>query len=53
MGWLITLSILVLLAVMPLGVCICYDCAGPMVKIIAGLLQIQVVPARKKTEKKE
>ena len=52
MGWLIALSILTLLAVMPLGVCVCYDCAGPLVKIIAGFLRIQVVPSKKTPEKK-
>ena len=51
MGWLIALGILVLLAVLPLGVSVHYDCDGPVVKIIAGLLRLQVVPARKKTDK--
>ncbi len=51
MGWLIALGILVLLAVLPLGVSVHYDCDGPLVKIIAGLLRLQVVPARKKADK--
>ena len=52
MGWLIALSILTLLAVMPLGVCVCYDCAGLVVKIVAGFLRVQVVPSGKNPGKK-
>ena len=53
MGWLITLGILILLAIIPLGVSIVYDEDGALVRIIAGPVKIQVVPARKKKSKKE
>ena len=51
MGWLIALGILVLLAVSPLGVSVHYDCDGPLVKIIASILRLQVVPSKKKNDK--
>ena len=51
MGWLITLGVLVLLAVLPLGVYVRYHEDGLQVKIIAGPLRLQVIPAKKKTEK--
>ena len=53
MGWLITLGILALLAGMPLGISVCYDSAGVLVKVIAGFLRIQVVPAKNKTGNKD
>ncbi len=54
MGWLIALAIIVLLAVLPLGVSAKYDAGGPVVRIIAGPIRIQVLPARKnKKQKKE
>ena len=51
MGWLITLSILFLLAVLPLGVSVNYDSDGPLVKIIAGPLRVKVFPLPKKQKK--
>ena len=55
MGWWITLGILFLLAILPLGVSIHYDAAGPVIKIILGPVKLTVVPAKKKPpkEKKE
>ena len=55
MGWLITLGILILLGILPLGVSAIYDEDGAMVRIIAGPLKIQVFPVsrKKKTTKKE
>lgn len=55
MGWWITLGILFLLAILPLGVSIHFDAAGPVVKIILGPVKLTVVPAKKKLpkEKKE
>ena len=44
MGWWITLAILVLLAILPLGVSILYDCDGLRVRVILGQLRITVVP---------
>lgn len=52
MGWLITLGILVLLAVLPLGIHIRYDEDGVLGKLIAGPLRILLFP-RPKKEKKE
>lgn len=51
MGWLITLGILVLLAVLPLGVRVRYDSDGPLVKVIAGPLKLTVYPRRTKQKK--
>ena len=55
MGWLITLGILLLLAVLPLGVRIRYNSEGILVKVIAGPVKITVypLPGKKKKEKKE
>ena len=52
MGWLITLGILVLLAVLPLGIHIRYDEDGALGKLIAGPIRILLFP-RPKKEKKE
>lgn len=49
MGWLI--FVLLLLAVLPLGVWIRYDEAGPLVRIVAGPLKIKGFPVRKKAKK--
>lgn len=49
MGWLF--FVLLLLAVLPLGVWIRYDEAGPLVRIVAGPLKITVFPVRKKEKK--
>ena len=48
MGWLITLGILVLLAVLPLGVRVRYDEDGVRLDVKAGLLKIPILPAKKK-----
>ncbi len=55
MLWWITLGILFLLAILPLGVSVHYNAEGPVVKIILGPVKLQVVPAKKKPpkEKKE
>ena len=52
MGWLITLGVVTLLAVRPLGVSVDYDAVGAVVRVIAGPLKITVFPLPKK-EKKE
>lgn len=51
MGWLITLGILVLLGILPLGASVIYDEDGPLVRIIAGPLKIKVFPLPKKEKK--
>ena len=53
MGWLVTLGIIILLAMIPLGVSASYDEDGALVRIIAGPVKIQVVPARNKKKTKE
>ena len=51
MGWWITLGVVTLLAILPLGVRVCYDSAGPLVKVVLGPVKITVYPRPKKTEK--
>lgn len=53
MGWLITLGILLLLAVLPLGVSVRYDSEGPLVKVIAGPVRLKVFPLPKKQKKEK
>lgn len=52
MGWLITLGVVTLLAVLPLGVSVKYDSEGALVRVILGPLKITVFPLPQK-EKKE
>lgn len=52
MGWLVTLGILMILAVLPLGIHIRYDEDGVLGKLIAGPIKILLFP-RPKKEKKE
>ena len=52
MGWLITLAVFVLLALLPLGASVWYDQYGPRVYLVAGPLKILLFP-RKKKEKAE
>ena len=53
MGWLITLGILTLLAIAPLGVSVGYDSGGAVVRIVAGPVRLQVLPQKKKKPKQE
>ncbi len=48
MGWIITLGILVLLAVLPLGATVRYNADGISLKVIAGPARIPILPAKKK-----
>lgn len=50
MGWLITLGILILLAVLPLGVSVKYNADGALVRLILGPVRLTVIPAKKKEE---
>ena len=52
MGWWITLGILFLLAILPLGVSVKYNSQGPLVRLILGSVRLTLIPAKKK-EKKE
>lgn len=51
MGWWIALGILVLLAILPLGVNVCYDEDGPVIRIIAGPIRYTLIPKKKKEKK--
>lgn len=51
MGWLITLGILCLLAILPLGVSIRYNDRGPLVRVVAGPVKLTVFPMPKKKKK--
>ncbi len=51
MGWLIALAVILLLGILPLGASVKYDEDGPLVRVIAGPVRIQLFPAKKKTEK--
>ena len=51
MGWLITLGILLLLAILPVGVRLRYDSDGILVKLIAGPVKIVLFPRPKKEKK--
>lgn len=55
MGWLVALFVIILLAVLPLGVSAEYDERGPLVKLIAGWIRIQLYPGKpgKKKEKEK
>ena len=53
MGWLITLGVLLLLAVLPVGVRFLYDSDGPVVHILTGPLRFRVFPSNKEKQKKE
>lgn len=53
MGWWITLGILVVLAVLPLGISVVYDCDGLELDALVGLLHIHILPKKKDSPKKE
>ena len=53
MGWLITLGILVLLAVVPLGASAVYNSEGFFAYLIAGPLRIKLFPVRKNSGNKK
>ena len=53
MGWWITLGILFLLAILPLGVSLHYNADGAVVKVILGPVKLTVVPSQKKLPKEK
>ena len=53
MGWWITLGILTLLAIVPVGVRVCYDAEGPLVKLVLGPAKLTLFPRPKKDQKPE
>ncbi len=53
MGWLITLGLLVLLAVLPLGISVKYDSEGPLIRLILGPVRFTVYPGKPKEQKEK
>ena len=53
MGWWITLGILTLLAILPLGVSVKYNADGPLVRLILGPVKLTVFPVKKKPKKEK
>ena len=53
MVWLIVFAALLLLAILPLGASISYDSDGPVAKLIAGPIRIQLFPFKKKEKVKK
>lgn len=53
MGWIITLGILTLLAILPLGATVRYDANGLVLKLIAGPLRIGILPGKSKEPKEK
>ena len=53
MGWLVTLGILTLLAILPLGVSVKYNAEGALVRLILGPLKLTVFPTKKKPEQEK
>ena len=53
MGWWITLGVLFLLAVLPVGVSVKYNTDGPLVRVILGLIRFTVFPLPKKERRKK
>ncbi len=51
MGWLIALTVLLLIAAIPLGVLVRYDSQGPLVRVIAGFVRFTVIPVPKRAKK--
>ena len=52
MGWWITLGILTLLAILPLGISVRYNDQGPLVRLILGPVRITVFPLSKPKKEK-
>lgn len=53
MGWLIALAVLIGLAILPLGASVIYNADGVRVRLIAGPLRIQIIPAKRKEKKQK
>ena len=55
MGWYVTLGILAMLAILPLGVSVRYDSEGVLLRLIAGPVKLSLFPRPKKdtTKRKE
>ena len=53
MGWWITLGILVLLSLLPLGISVKYDSEGPLIRVILGPVKFSLPKKEKKDKKKK
>lgn len=53
MGWLITLGILVLLALVPLGIRVVYDEDGAVISVLIGPFKMKIFPAPRKDKKQK
>ena len=53
MGWLIAAAVITLLAIAPLGVWVRYDLDGLLLKLIAGPVQLTLIPGKKKEKPQE
>ena len=53
MGWIITICILFLLAILPLGVSVRYNAEGLLLRLILGPAKITLIPSKKKKPKEE
>ena len=51
MGWGIFFAVVLLLAVLPLGIFICYDEDGILAKVVVGLVKVTLFPRPKKEKK--
>lgn len=52
MGWWIALAVVVLLALLPVGVDVRYDAAGPLARLLAGPVKVTLYPRQEKKKKK-
>lgn len=52
-GWLIALGILVLLAILPVGVCLIYNEDGLVLSLLLGAVKIKLLPKASKEKKKK
>lgn len=48
MGWLITLGVIILLAILPLCISVIYDDKGPLVRLYMGPVRLKLYPKKKK-----
>lgn len=53
MGWWITLGILTLLAILPLGISVKYNAEGALVRLILGPVKLTVFPVKRKPKKEK
>ena len=53
MGWWIALGIIILLGILPIGICVRYNEDGPLIKVIIGFIKLKVYPRNPGKPKKE